>query len=38
MNEAVIQDFVEQEALAQQQVEAAQTKLEDFEEDLPRLK
>jgi hypothetical protein len=38
VNEAVIQDFVEQEALAQQQVEAAQTKLEDFEADLPRLK
>jgi hypothetical protein len=36
INEAVIQDFTEQEALAQQQVEANRTKLEDFEAQLPR--
>jgi hypothetical protein len=36
VNEAVIQEFVEQEALAQQQVEAARVKLEDFEAELPR--
>jgi hypothetical protein len=36
VNEAVIQEFVEQEALAQQQVEAARAKLEDFEAELPR--
>jgi hypothetical protein len=37
-NEAVIQEFFEQEALAQQQVEVARAKLEDFEAQLPRLK
>jgi chromosome segregation ATPase len=36
VNEAVIQEFVEQEAMAQQQVEAARAKLEDFEAELPR--
>jgi hypothetical protein len=36
VNEAVIQDFTEQEALAQQQVEATRAKLEDFEAELPR--
>jgi hypothetical protein len=36
VNEAVIQEFIEQEALAQQQVEAARAKLEDFEAELPR--
>jgi hypothetical protein len=36
VNEAVIQEFVEQEALAQQQVEAARAKLEAFEAELPR--
>jgi hypothetical protein len=36
VNEAVIQEFTEQEALAQQQVEAARAKLEAFEAELPR--
>jgi hypothetical protein len=36
VNEAIIQEFTEQEALAQQQVEAARAKLEDFEAELPR--
>jgi hypothetical protein len=36
MNEAVIQEFTEQEALAKQQVEAARARLEDFEVELPR--
>jgi hypothetical protein len=34
--EKVIQEFVEQEALAKQQVEAARAKLEAFEAELPR--
>jgi hypothetical protein len=37
VTEQVIQDFVEQEALAKQQVEEAQTKLEAFEAVFPRL-
>jgi phage shock protein A len=36
VNEAVIQEFIEKEAMAQQQVEAARAKLEDFEVELPR--
>jgi hypothetical protein len=36
INDAVIQEFVEQEVVAQQQVEAARAKLEDFEAELPR--
>jgi hypothetical protein len=36
VNEAVIQEFIEQEALAKQQVEAARAKLEAFEAELPR--
>jgi hypothetical protein len=36
INEAVIQEFVEQEVMAQQQVEDARAKLEDFEAELPR--
>jgi phage shock protein A len=36
VNEAVIQEFTEQEALAQQQVEAARAKLKAFEAELPR--
>jgi hypothetical protein len=36
VNEAVLQEFVEQEALAKQQVEAARARLEDFEAELPR--
>jgi hypothetical protein len=36
VTEAVIQEFVEQEALAKQQVEAARAKLEVFEAELPR--
>jgi hypothetical protein len=36
MNDAVIQEFVEKELVAQQQVEAVQAKLEAFEEELPR--
>jgi hypothetical protein len=35
VNEAVIQEFVEQEVMAQQQVEAARAKLENFEVELP---
>jgi hypothetical protein len=38
VTEQVIQEFVEQKALAKQQVEAAQAKLEAFEAVLPRLK
>jgi hypothetical protein len=36
VNEAVIQDFVEQEVVAQQQVEAARAKIEAFEAELVR--
>jgi hypothetical protein len=36
VNEAIIQEFAEQEALAQQQVEAARAKLKTFEAELPR--
>jgi hypothetical protein len=36
MNKAFIQEFIEKEALAQQQVEATQAKLEYFEAELPR--
>jgi hypothetical protein len=36
VNEAVIQEFTEQEVVAQQQVEATRAKLEDFEAELPR--
>jgi hypothetical protein len=36
VNEAVLQEFTEQEALAKQQVEATQAKLEAFEVELPR--
>jgi hypothetical protein len=36
VNEAVIQEFTEQEAVAQQQVEAARAKLEAFEAELVR--
>jgi chromosome segregation ATPase len=36
VNEAVIQEFVEQEAMAQQQVEAARAKIEALEEELVR--
>jgi hypothetical protein len=32
----VIQEFIEQEALAKQQVEAAQAKIKAFEAELPR--
>jgi hypothetical protein len=35
-NEALIQEFVEQEAVALLQVEAARAKLEEFEEELVR--
>jgi hypothetical protein len=35
VNDAVIQEFTEQEAIAQQQVEAYRAKLEDFEENYP---
>ena len=35
MNEEVIQDFTEKEALEKQQVEATQAKVEDFEAELP---
>ena len=38
VNEAIIHEFTEQEALAQQQVEVAQAKLEAFEVELPRPK
>jgi hypothetical protein len=37
VNKAIIQEFTKQEALAQQQVEAAQANLEAFEVELPRL-
>jgi hypothetical protein len=37
LNEAVIQEFAEQEALAQKQVKEAQAKLEAFETELHRL-
>jgi hypothetical protein len=37
VTEKVIQEFVEQEALAKQQVEAAQAKLEAFEVEIPIL-
>jgi hypothetical protein len=36
MTKEVIKEFVEKEALAKQQVEAARAKIEAFEEDLPR--
>ena len=36
VNEEFIQQFSEQEALAQQQVEATRAKIEAFEEELPR--
>jgi hypothetical protein len=36
INDAVIQEFIEQEAIAQQQVEAARAKLEAFEAELVR--
>ena len=36
MNKAVIQEFTEQEALVKQKVEAAQSRLEAFEAELPR--
>ena len=36
ISEVVVQEFVEQEAVAQRQVEAAQTNLETFKEKLPR--
>jgi hypothetical protein len=37
MNEAVIQEFTEEEALVKHQVEAARAKLKEFEAELPRL-
>jgi hypothetical protein len=36
VNEAIIQEFAEQEAMAQQQVEANRAKIESFEAELPR--
>jgi hypothetical protein len=36
LKEAVIQELIEQEVVAKQQVEAARAKLEDFEVELPR--
>ena len=36
VNEVVIQEFTEQEALALQQVEASQAKIEAFEAEIPR--
>jgi hypothetical protein len=36
VTDKVIQEFVEQEALAKQQVEAARAKLKAFEAELPR--
>jgi hypothetical protein len=36
VNEAVIQEFTEQEAVAQQQVKVARSKLETFESELVR--
>jgi hypothetical protein len=38
VNKAVIQEFVEQDVMAQQQVEEAQAKLNAFEEELVRSK
>jgi hypothetical protein len=38
MNKSILQEFTEQEALAQQQVEAARAKLEAFEAELTRSK
>jgi hypothetical protein len=35
VNEVVIQDFLEQEAMAQQQVKVARANLEAFEKELP---
>ena len=37
INEVVIQEFVEQEVVAQKKVEADQAKIEAFEVELPRL-
>ena len=37
VNEAVIQEFTEQEALVQQQVEEARAKLEDFKAKIAKL-
>ena len=37
INDAVIQEFVEQEVIAQQQVKASRAKLEAFEAELPTL-
>jgi hypothetical protein len=36
MNEAIIQEFVEKEALVKQQVKAARARIEAFEAELPR--
>jgi hypothetical protein len=36
LDETIIQEFIEQEALVQQQVEVAQAKIEAFEVYLPR--
>jgi hypothetical protein len=36
VNEALIQEFTEQEAVARRQVEAARAKLEEFEAELVR--
>ena len=36
MNEAIIQDFAEQEALAKKQVKAARARLKAFEVELPK--
>jgi hypothetical protein len=36
VNEEVIQEFPEKDTMAQQQVESAQAKLEDFQAELPR--
>jgi hypothetical protein len=36
ISEAVVQEFIEKEAVAQRQVEAARAKLETFEAKLPR--
>jgi len=36
VNDAVIQEFIDQEAKAQQQVEETRATLEDFEVELPR--
>jgi hypothetical protein len=37
MNEVVLQDFVEPETLAEQQVEATQARIKYFEVELPKL-